>query len=112
MNKPILAQKLIEYTGNRKDAEKILGMVLDLIRNTLKSGNKVVISNFGTLITKDRPPRYCHNPQSGEPIRLPSRRTVSFVASKKLLDQLQKNENPSSRQSPDSSETPPDNTSF
>ena len=57
----------------------------DTIRESLKNGEKVVISNFGTFRVKSRQGRQGRNPKTGESVSVPPRKGVRFKASKNLL---------------------------
>ena len=57
-----------------------------MIENTLKAGEKVQISGFGTFIVKDRKGKVGRNPRTGEEVPVPDRKVIIFKPSKKLLE--------------------------
>lgn len=56
----------------------------DLIRDSLVHGEKVVISGFGTFLIRSRAARRGRNPQTGQAIQIPQKKTPGFTAGKTL----------------------------
>ena len=70
MNKSELTAALAAKTGlAKKDAEKALNAVVDVITETLSAGDKVQIVGFGSFEVKERPARTARNPRTGEEIQ-------------------------------------------
>lgn len=67
-----------------KAARESVQAVLDSIRDALKKGDKVVLTGFGTFSVRNRAARKGRNPQTGEPIDIPARKTPGFTAGKAL----------------------------
>ena len=80
-----LAQKA-ELT--KKDAEKAVNALIDVIGDALKAGEKVQLVGFGTFETKERPARVARNPRTGEEIKIEASKTASFKVGKALKDSL------------------------
>lgn len=59
--------------------------VLDVIAETLKKGEDVVIPGFGSFKVVERAARKGLNPHTKEVIDIPARKAVTFKASKGLI---------------------------
>lgn len=87
MNKVELAGTLAQRTGMTKvDTEAITNALFQIITDTLASGGKVRIDDFGTFEVKNRAPRVGRNPRANVPVNIPARRAPSFTAHKTLKD--------------------------
>lgn len=91
MNKTELTEALAKATDFTKaDAQRAVDGLFDtdngVITRTLRGGNKVQITGFGTFETRQRKSRMGRNPQTGEKIRIPASTAVSFRAGKGLKD--------------------------
>ena len=80
-----LAQKA-ELT--KKDAEKAVNALIDVIGDALKAGEKVQLVGFGTFEAKERPARVARNPRTGEEITIEASKTASFKVGKALKDSI------------------------
>ncbi len=74
----------------KKDAEKTVKAVLDVITAALDKGEKVQIIGFGTFEVRERKEREGINPTSQEKITIPASRTAAFKVSKQLKERLNK----------------------
>lgn len=74
----------------KKAAKEAVDVTFALIEATLKKGEKVVISGFGTFIIRGRKARTGRNPKTGQSLQLPSMNTVGFIASKGIKKQVRK----------------------
>lgn len=89
MNKLELTEKLVAKTGlTKKEAEDIVGVTLKLIAEALLKGENVKLTDFGTFECKDRKERQGTNPKTGELIKIPAKKAVSFKLAKKLKEKL------------------------
>jgi integration host factor subunit alpha len=68
----------------KKDSETAVEMVLGLIKENLERGEKVKIPGFGTFVVREKKARRGRNPQTGEEIEIPARRSLSFKPSVSL----------------------------
>lgn len=80
---------LVDYVARkadltRKAAKDAVDAVFDGIRDTLKKGDKAVITGFGTFSVRKRAPRTGRNPQTGAAIKITARKTPGFTAGKTL----------------------------
>jgi DNA-binding protein HU-beta len=88
MNKQELIDTLAaKLSVGKTDAEKILHAFVDVITDTLKSGNEVNISGFGAFVVTNRSARMGVNPQNPtEKIQIPATKVPKFRAGKNLKE--------------------------
>ena len=67
-------------------AEHVLNAVLDLIVGSVKKGDKVTITGFGTFSRSKRKARTGVNPRTMEKIQIPAQNGVKFSAGKTFKD--------------------------
>ncbi|MBR6765295.1 MAG: HU family DNA-binding protein [Clostridia bacterium] len=90
MNKADLINALAAKNEiSKKDAEKAVNAVLDLIAGALKDGEKVQIMGFGSFEVKERAARTGKNPATGATIEIAASKAVVFKAGKALKDSIQ-----------------------
>ncbi|MCL4382605.1 MAG: HU family DNA-binding protein [Patescibacteria group bacterium] len=80
---------LIEHVAKKvnltnKAAREAVAAVFGGVADTLKKGEKVVITGFGTFSVRSRAARKGRNPQTGAAIDIPARKTPGFTAGKAL----------------------------
>ena len=92
MNKTELIAAITENSGfTKKDAEKALNAVVDVITEALQKGEKVQIVGFGSFEVKDRPERVARNPQApDQEITIPASKAPVFKAGKSLKEAVNK----------------------
>ncbi len=89
MNQGDLADAVAEATGAKKaEAARVVGVVLDAIRDGLRRGEKVGISGFGVFETSRRQARQGRNPRTGEAVEIAASTAVRFKPGKGLKDAL------------------------
>ena len=82
MNKSQLINTIAsESSVQRGEIKKIVDMLFDLTEETLKQGEKVVISGFGVFSVAEVSERIGRNPRTGEQVKIPARRNVKFRSS-------------------------------
>jgi integration host factor subunit alpha len=82
MTKIDLVEKVSENLGvTKKESIDLVESVLNLIKETLESGEDLKISGFGKFIVKQKQDRKGRNPQTGETITIEARRIISFKPS-------------------------------
>ncbi len=87
MNKTELITAAAQSAGlTKKDTERLINATLDAITASLRQGEKVQISGFGTFEVKDREARMGRNPHTKEAIEIPATKVPVFKASKALKD--------------------------
>ena len=78
--------ELVAKKGNltNKAAKESVKVFLNGIRDSLKRGEKVVITGFGTFSVRDRKARKGRNPKTGEAITISARKAPGFTPGKSL----------------------------
>ena len=72
----------------RKEAEEIVESFLDIIKETLASGEEIKVSGFGKFIVNQKRDRKGRNPQTGEPLTITARRILTFKPSILLKQEM------------------------
>jgi len=91
MNKSELIAAVSQSAGlTKKDTERAINAALDVITASLRSGEKVQLSGFGTFEVKDREARIGRNPHTKEAVEIPATCVPVFKASKALKDTVAK----------------------
>ena len=89
MNKTEFVAKIAEKSGlTRKQAEAAVAAFTQTVAETLKGGDKVQLTGFGTFEVKDRPARSGRNPATGETIQIAASKAPVFKAGKGLKDEI------------------------
>lgn len=85
MHKKELVEAVAKKTGkSQKEVKETLEAILDTIKETMKSGDKVTLVGFGTFSSKERPERMGRNPQTGKSIKIKKKNVVKFKAGSDL----------------------------
>ncbi|AET65824.1 MULTISPECIES: HU family DNA-binding protein [Desulfosporosinus] len=91
MNKAELVSAVAEKADmSKKDAEKAVKAVFEVIEESLAQSEKVQLVGFGTFEVKERAARTGRNPQTKEEIQIPAAKVPGFKAGKALKDAVQK----------------------
>ena len=89
MNRTDLIRAMATKTGQtQKDTESSLIAFMDVVMESLASGEKVGLVGFGTFEVSERAEREGRNPQTGETIILKASKTPRFKAGKAFKDML------------------------
>lgn len=95
MTKAELAELLFEQVGlNKREAKEMVDTFFNEIRNALEGGESVKLSGFGNFQLRDKPQRPGRNPKTGEEIPISARRVVTFHASQKMKNMVDKTTEP------------------
>lgn len=87
MTKNELARELADdFELPRRQVAELLDGILDRITQVLKSGDKVQLTPFGQFKIRDRAARVARNPQTGEPVNVPAKRVLKFIAGRTLKE--------------------------
>ena len=79
MNQTELISAVAEQAGlSKADAGKALEALVNVVTDTLKQGDEVRISGFGTFGISERAERQGRNPQTGEAITIAASKSVKF----------------------------------
>ncbi|MEF9971491.1 MAG: HU family DNA-binding protein [Oscillospiraceae bacterium] len=91
MNKAELITAVSEKAGlSKKDGERTVNAVLETIKETIETGEKVQIVGFGVFDVKSREARVGRNPKTKEEIQIPASRVPVFKAGKALKEAVDK----------------------
>lgn len=89
MTKTDLVEAIYERVGlSRKEAATAVDSVLEIIKDSLRRGEKVKISGFGNFVVNQKRARRGRNPQTGDPLIIDSRCVLSFKPSDILKQRL------------------------
>ncbi|ADL06577.1 transcriptional regulator [Lacrimispora amygdalina] len=89
MNKAELIAAVAEKAElSKKDAEKAVKALTDVISEELVKGEKIQLVGFGTFEVSERAAREGRNPKSGEVMNIPASKTPKFKAGKALKDMV------------------------
>ena len=87
LTKAGLVQIITHETGLAKNRSSLaVELLLELMKESLASGENVLISGFGKFCVRDKSERRGRNPATGGALMLPARRVVTFKCSSKLRD--------------------------
>ncbi len=109
MNKATLIDTLAEQAGvSKKQAEDLLDALTDTIMRTIKDGDEVTLTGFGTFSARVRKGREGINPRTKEAITIPPTKVVKFKAGKVLKETLKASQDTAApaAPTPDPTETP------
>jgi len=81
-----------ETEYQKKRSTEIVEVLIEIIKETLGSGDDVLVSGFGKFSVKSKKARKVRNPATGEDMILESRRVVTFKCSGRLRDKINKSQ--------------------
>ena len=85
MQKTRFIAEVAERSGvSKKDARRVVESMLEVISESLREGEKVVLTGDGTFEVRERQERQGVNPKTREPMRIPATKTPGFSASNSL----------------------------
>jgi DNA-binding protein HU-beta len=70
--------------GSKSSAEQAMDAFLEAIRRSLRRGDRVTLSGFGTFVVSQRAARAGRDPRTGAEIRIPAARVPRFRPSRSL----------------------------
>ncbi len=89
MTKAEMIVAVAEKTGmTKKDADKAVAAVIETITETLKKGDKLTLTGFGSFEIKTRAAHAGINPKTKAPITIPECKVPVFKAGKALKDSV------------------------
>jgi len=92
LTKAQLVESIQNQTGLPKNrSSEIVENLLEIIKDTLISGEDVLISNFGKFCVNHKDERRGRNPATGDEMMLAPRKVVTFKCSGKLKDKINGN---------------------
>ena len=83
MNKDDLTKAVYSAHGGMSyaDAQRMVELILGIIKDRLRRGEKVLISGFGCFRVVERKERKGVNPLTGDPITIRGRKAITFKPS-------------------------------
>lgn len=89
MNKSELVEQLSQRSNiGHLQAEDIVNLVMDKMRNSLVTGHRIEIRGFGSFTIKDYKSYWGRNPKTGDKIWVKPKRLPTFKLGKELRDRL------------------------
>ncbi|MBW1892108.1 MAG: integration host factor subunit alpha [Deltaproteobacteria bacterium] len=79
-------QKQLKLSGT--ESYELMEDLLEIIKQTLASGEDIMISGFGKFCVKEKKVRRGRNPATGEDLMLDARRVIIFRCSGELRDKI------------------------
>jgi DNA-binding protein HU-beta len=86
--KQLAASLAGDHEMPKKQAEAILGDLVNLVTKHLKKGDRIRLNGLGILVVRKRPARMGRNPATGEPIQIKASKKVAFRAAKELKESV------------------------
>ncbi len=87
VNKDALISSISAKTElSKKDIEVTIDAMIEVIIKSIKAGDKVTLTGFGTFRVSDRAAREGINPQTKERIQIPAMKVPKFTAGKVLKE--------------------------
>ncbi|MCC6932678.1 MAG: integration host factor subunit beta [Deltaproteobacteria bacterium] len=94
MNKSELIEQLSLKTGvGLIQAEDIVNLIVDKMKNALAGGKRIEIRGFGSFVVKNYGSYWGRNPKTGEKIQVGLKKLPAFKLGKELRERL----NPSAK---------------
>ena len=84
----IVEQVYLRMGFPKAKSSQIVEMLVERIKNSLASGDDVLVSGFGKFCVKQKGARKGRNPATGETAILPARRVVTFKCSARLRERV------------------------
>ena len=82
MNKTQLIDAIAEKSGVSKvNAKKSIDAFIDIASDTLRTGDRIMISGFGSFEVTKKPARTGRNFLTGTPVEIPPKSVVKFRSS-------------------------------
>ncbi len=89
LNKTDIIEEISSKNGfSKKKSREAVETLLKIIKDSLSSGEDVLISRFGKFCVKQKTKRRGRNPATGGDMMLRSRKVVTFRYSENLRDQV------------------------
>lgn len=89
MTKSEFVAKVAQKSELKKvDAEKAVNAFLETVTETLKTGEKIIFTGFGSFEITDRAAREGRNPKTGEKMQISASKAPRFKPGKGLKDAL------------------------
>ncbi|MFH1878893.1 MAG: HU family DNA-binding protein [Candidatus Omnitrophota bacterium] len=105
MTKKDIIMKISEDTDLKQvDVKEVVQRTFDIITESLRSGDKVELRNFGIFKVKTRRGRLGRNPRTGDSVDIPDKKVVSFKAGMKMKVDVEDSSAEAARESEEDSD--------
>ena len=84
MNKKDLVNEVAKVVNTKKEAQAAIDCVISSITKSLKKGEDVTLTGFGTFKVVKRKARKGRNPRTGEVLKIKASKAPKFSAGKTL----------------------------
>ena len=89
MNKSQLIKCVADKSElSQKQVTEAFALIEETLVETLKAGEKVQLSGFGTFEVRERAERKGRNPKTGEVVSVPACKYLAFVSAKSVKENL------------------------
>ena len=89
LTKANIVERLAEQNGYPKNqSSEMIETLLEIIKQTLESGEDVLVSGFGKFCVKEKKQRKGRNPATDEDMVLKPRKVVTFKCSATLREKI------------------------
>ena len=89
MNKSQLIKSVADKSElSQKQVSEALALIEETLVESLKAGEKVQLSGFGTFEVRARAERKGRNPKTGEVVTVPACKYLAFVPAKAIKETL------------------------
>lgn len=89
LTKADIAKTVCDQTGMRQmDAKKLLNIMLDIMKDSLRNEHEVLLSSFGKFEVFTKKERKGRNPHTDEVITLDAHKVLAFRLSRKFKADL------------------------
>lgn len=87
MTKQDVVDAIVKQTkATKKDVNIFLDAFMDTVKKTLKSGDKLTLTGFGTFEVRERAARKGINPRTKQEIKIPASKYPAFKPGKGLKE--------------------------
>ncbi|MHB8880027.1 MAG: integration host factor subunit alpha [Thermodesulfovibrionales bacterium] len=91
MTKADIVDTIFEKVGlSKKEAQDIVEILFDTMRQTFVEGESLKISGFGTFNVRKKLARRGRNPKTGQDLEITPRRVITFRVSNQLKQEIEK----------------------
>lgn len=89
MNKTEFIEAVAEQAGvSKKDTKSVIEAVMEVVTETLKNGNSIQLTGFGTFKSVYKEASTARNPKTGEVVSVPAKNVPKFVFGKTIKEAI------------------------
>jgi nucleoid DNA-binding protein len=89
MTKKEMAKAIAGETGlTQLQVQGVVRRVFDGIAETLVREGRIELRNFGVFEVRERKPREARNPRTGEKVKVPAKRVVTFKPGRQMGERV------------------------